>query len=77
MYSTYISLVLIKILFNSITDESVFCMVQHMVKRMTEVNRADRDSIYSEIKDILKGIEQNDTNFEVLYLKYLGDDPST
>ena len=51
-------------------------MINHAIKRMGEVSIEDRNSIYCEFNDIIIALDRNESNFEVLYLKYLGTSPN-
>ena len=57
----------------SIQEEAVCVMIKHALNRMSELNTADRVAIHEEYKDILMGLEKKNTNYEVLYLSYLGN----
>ena len=62
-------------MYKSIHEEVVCVMINHALKRMSEVNKSNRCAIYGEYNEMFLGLEEKHTNFEVLYLKYLGNPP--
>ncbi len=60
LYMNYID---VTNLFKPIHYESIARMIQHALKRMIQVERDDRYSIYTEYKDMFKGIDRKETNF--------------